>query len=77
MGNEFGHPEWLDFPREGNDWSYHYCRRQWVRGGAAAGGGREAAGSAAPGQAACSAHFIQPETDTTCDVRASLCPFRR
>ncbi len=29
MGNEFGHPEWLDFPREGNDWSYHYCRRQW------------------------------------------------
>ena len=29
MGNEFGHPEWLDFPRVGNDWSYHYCRRQW------------------------------------------------
>jgi 1,4-alpha-glucan branching enzyme len=29
MGNEFGHPEWLAFPREGNDWSYHYCRRQW------------------------------------------------
>jgi 1,4-alpha-glucan branching enzyme len=29
MGNEFGHPEWVDFPREGNDWSYHYCRRQW------------------------------------------------
>lgn len=29
MGNEFGHPEWLDFPREGNDWSYHYARRQW------------------------------------------------
>jgi len=29
MGNEFGHPEWLDFPRQGNDWSYHYCRRQW------------------------------------------------
>lgn len=29
MGNEFGHPEWLDFPREGNDWSYYYCRRQW------------------------------------------------
>lgn len=29
MGNEFGHPEWLDFPREGNNWSYHYCRRQW------------------------------------------------
>lgn len=26
MGNEFGHPEWLDFPREGNDWSHHYCR---------------------------------------------------
>ncbi|MCL2085575.1 alpha amylase C-terminal domain-containing protein, partial [Candidatus Saccharibacteria bacterium] len=29
MGNEFGHPEWLDFPREGNGDSYHYARRQW------------------------------------------------
>jgi len=29
MGNEFGHPEWIDFPREGNNWSFHYCRRQW------------------------------------------------
>ena len=29
MGNEFGHPEWIDFPLEGNGWSYHYCRRQW------------------------------------------------
>nr|CAD2184835.1 unnamed protein product [Meloidogyne enterolobii] len=29
MGNEFGHPEWLDFPRHGNNQSYHYCRRQW------------------------------------------------
>ncbi len=29
MGNEFGHPEWIDFPRAGNDWSYQYCRRQW------------------------------------------------
>lgn len=29
MGNEFGHPEWIDFPREGNDWSYRYARRQW------------------------------------------------
>ncbi len=29
MGNEFGHPDWIDFPREGNDWSYEYCRRQW------------------------------------------------
>src|SRR3569833_3038520 len=29
MGNEFGHPEWIDFPREGNGFSYHYCRRQW------------------------------------------------
>jgi 1,4-alpha-glucan branching enzyme len=29
MGNEFGHPEWIDFPREGNHWSYHYARRQW------------------------------------------------
>jgi 1,4-alpha-glucan branching enzyme len=29
MGNEFGHPEWIDFPREGNHWSYKYCRRQW------------------------------------------------
>ncbi|EGO02048.1 glycoside hydrolase family 13 protein [Serpula lacrymans var. lacrymans S7.3] len=28
-GNEFGHPEWLDFPREGNNNSYHYARRQW------------------------------------------------
>ena len=27
MGNEFGHPEWLDFPREGNNVSYHYARR--------------------------------------------------
>ncbi|KAL8523681.1 hypothetical protein ACS0TY_013595 [Phlomoides rotata] len=29
MGNEFGHPEWIDFPREGNGWSYDKCRRQW------------------------------------------------
>ena len=29
MGNEFGHPEWIDFPREGNGNSYLYCRRQW------------------------------------------------
>ncbi|HEY9123561.1 MAG TPA: alpha amylase C-terminal domain-containing protein [Bacteroidales bacterium] len=29
MGNEFGHPEWIDFPREGNRWSYQYARRQW------------------------------------------------
>jgi 1,4-alpha-glucan branching enzyme len=29
IGNEFGHPEWVDFPREGNDWSYKYARRQW------------------------------------------------
>ncbi len=29
MGNEFGHPEWIDFPREGNGNSYKYCRRQW------------------------------------------------
>ena len=28
-GNEFGHPEWLDFPRAGNNSSYHYARRQW------------------------------------------------
>ena len=28
-GNEFGHPEWLDFPRQGNNDSYHYARRQW------------------------------------------------
>ena len=35
MGNEFGHPEWIDFPREGNGWSYKYARRQWslVRNG--------------------------------------------
>ena len=32
MGNEFGHPEWIDFPREGNGWNYHYCRRQWSLG---------------------------------------------
>jgi len=29
MGNEFGHPEWIDFPREGNGWSYKYARRMW------------------------------------------------
>lgn len=29
MGNEFGHPEWIDFPREGNGWSCHHARRQW------------------------------------------------
>lgn len=29
MGNEFGHPEWIDFPREGNNYSYHFARRQW------------------------------------------------
>jgi hypothetical protein len=29
MGNEFGHPEWIDFPRAGNNFSYQYARRQW------------------------------------------------
>ncbi len=29
MGNEFGHPEWIDFPRVGNNWSYHHARREW------------------------------------------------
>ena len=29
MGNEFGHPEWVDFPREGNQWSMHHARRLW------------------------------------------------
>jgi 1,4-alpha-glucan branching enzyme len=29
MGNEFGHPEWIDFPRDGNGWSYKHCRRFW------------------------------------------------
>jgi 1,4-alpha-glucan branching enzyme len=29
MGNEFGHPEWIDFPRAGNDWSYDHARRLW------------------------------------------------
>ncbi len=29
MGNEFGHPEWVDFPRKGNGWSFKYARRQW------------------------------------------------
>lgn len=33
MGNEFGHPEWIDFPREGNGWSYGYARRQWSLSG--------------------------------------------
>ncbi len=32
MGNEFGHPEWIDFPRQGNDWSFRYARRQWRLG---------------------------------------------
>lgn len=34
MGNEFGHPEWIDFPREGNNWSYQHARRQWSLGDA-------------------------------------------
>jgi 1,4-alpha-glucan branching enzyme len=29
MGNEFGHPEWIDFPREGNGYSFQHARRQW------------------------------------------------
>ncbi|CAN0397601.1 unnamed protein product [Lampetra planeri] len=29
IGNEFGHPEWLDFPRVGNGESFHYARRQF------------------------------------------------
>jgi 1,4-alpha-glucan branching enzyme len=29
IGNEFGHPEWIDFPREGNNWSHNHARRQW------------------------------------------------
>jgi 1,4-alpha-glucan branching enzyme len=29
MGNEFGHPQWIDFPREGNNWSYHHCTRRF------------------------------------------------
>ena len=29
IGNEFGHPEWVDFPRAGNNFSFHYCRRRW------------------------------------------------
>ena len=29
MGNEWGHPEWIDFPRQGNDWSYAHARRLW------------------------------------------------
>ena len=29
MGNEFGHPDWIDFPREGNNWSFKHARRQW------------------------------------------------
>jgi 1,4-alpha-glucan branching enzyme len=30
MGNEFGHPEWIDFPRQGNNWSFRFARRQWT-----------------------------------------------
>ena len=33
MGNEFGHPEWIDFPGAHNNWSYHYARRQWKLAG--------------------------------------------
>ena len=29
MGNEWGHPEWIDFPRQGNNWSYAHARRLW------------------------------------------------
>ncbi len=29
MGNEFGHPEWIDFPRSGNNWSFKHARRLW------------------------------------------------
>jgi 1,4-alpha-glucan branching enzyme len=29
IGNEFGHPEWVDFPRPDNGFSHHYARRQW------------------------------------------------
>jgi 1,4-alpha-glucan branching enzyme len=29
MGNEFGHPDWIDFPREGNNWSFKHARREW------------------------------------------------
>ncbi|HCW07702.1 MAG TPA: 1,4-alpha-glucan-branching enzyme, partial [Cytophagales bacterium] len=29
MGNEFGHPDWIDFPREGNSWSFKHAHRQW------------------------------------------------
>jgi len=32
MGNEFGHPEWVDFPRPENGWSYQHCRRRWDLG---------------------------------------------
>ncbi len=34
MGNEFGHPEWIDFPREGNGWSFKHARRLWSIGDA-------------------------------------------
>ncbi|MCL5769987.1 MAG: alpha amylase C-terminal domain-containing protein [Planctomycetes bacterium] len=33
MGNEFGHPEWIDFPRPGNNFSYLYARRLWSLAG--------------------------------------------
>ena len=41
MGNEFGHPEWIDFPREGNGWSYKHARRQWSSGASCTGRGKE------------------------------------
>ncbi len=34
MGNEFGHPEWVDFPRPGNNFSYQHARRLWSLGDA-------------------------------------------
>ncbi|MGE4586296.1 MAG: alpha amylase C-terminal domain-containing protein [Mangrovibacterium sp.] len=33
MGNEFGHPEWIDFPRQGNNWSFNHARRLWSLAG--------------------------------------------
>lgn len=32
MGNEFGHPEWLDFPRQENHDDFQHARRQWSLG---------------------------------------------
>lgn len=29
IGNEFNHPEWVEFPSKENEWSFERCRRYW------------------------------------------------